>query len=263
MGTSLHNQNPTIPNRRRWWYHTILIGGYVFCPGIVGLLEGKHQFVAGHSHPVGGVLFGSALELILFGLVFGLAFYLSRATADDLLLRWRGYFRPIWTGACYSIGLRLVVSFLLKLLFVVLIASGAIYSYQILDIAAAQSSGLSHIVSSSSLRSSPIYFWISLLFTSFVMAGLREELWRSAFICGLKALWPEKFSSRTGQIAAITIAAAIFGFGHTTQSPLAVLHAGLMGFGFGSIMIYHRSIWPAVIAHGLFDATTMLVIRFS
>jgi len=37
----------------------------------------------------------------------------------------------------------------------------------------------------------------------------------------------------------------------------------LMGFGFGLIMIYHRSIWPAVIAHGLFDATSMLVIRFS
>jgi membrane protease YdiL (CAAX protease family) len=257
---SLHNK---IPSRRRWLYHLLLVGGYVFCSGVSGLFHGKQSSHVGQSHAVSGLLFGSALELILFGVIFGFAFYLSRATPDDLLLRWRGRFRPIWTGACYSIGMRLFVSIFLKLMFIILIASGAMYSYQIFDIAAAQNSGLSHVVSSSSLRSSPVYFWISLLFTSFVMAGLREELWRSAFICGLKALWPEKFSSRIGQIAAITITATIFGFGHTTQSPLAVLHAGLMGFGFGLIMIYHRSIWPAVIAHGLFDATSMLVIRFS
>jgi membrane protease YdiL (CAAX protease family) len=255
--------NPTIPKRRCWWYHTILIGGYVLCPGIFGLLQEKQEFVAGHPHPVSRLLLSSAHELILFGLVFGLAFYVSRATTDELLLRWRGRFRPIWTGACYSVGLRLGTSLFLMLLFVILVASGAIYSHQIHDLAAAQHSGLSHIVSSSSLRSSPAYFWISLLFTSFVMAGLREELWRSAFICGLKALWPETFSSRLGQIAAISVAALIFGFAHTTQSPLAVLNAGVTGFGLGLIMIYHRSIWPAVIAHGLFDATSMLVIRFS
>jgi membrane protease YdiL (CAAX protease family) len=259
----MHNQNPTIPRRRRWWYHTILIGSYVLCPGILGMVQGKRDFVAVRPHPVSGVLSSSAHEMILFGLVFGLAFYLSRATTDDLLLRWRGYFRPIWTGAGYSIGLRLAMSFFLKLLFVILVASGALYSHQVLDLTAAQHSGLSHVVSSSSLRSSPAYFWISLLFTSFIMAGLREELWRSAFICGLKALWPEQFSSRLGQIAAVSIAAAIFGFAHTTQSPLAVLSAGLTGFGLGLIMIYHRSIWPAVIAHGLFDATSMLAIRFS
>jgi len=30
--------------------------------------------------------------------------------------------------------------------------------------------------------------------------------------------------------------------------------------GLGLIMIFHGSIWPAVIAHGLFDATSMAMI---
>lgn len=252
-----------IPIRRRRLYYLVLVGGYVFCTGVSGLLYDRQTSHAGHSHAIGGLLFGSALELILFGVIMRLAFYLSRPTPDDLLLRWRERFRPIYTGVGYSIGLRFLVSFFLKLLFVLLIASGVMYSYQIYDIAAAQNSGLNHIVSTGALRSSPMYFWISLVFTSFVMAGLREELWRAAFLWGLKALWPEKFSSRTGQIAAVTVAAVIFGFGHTTQSPLAVLQAGLMGFGFGLIMVYHRSIWPAVIAHGLFDATSMVIISLN
>jgi membrane protease YdiL (CAAX protease family) len=57
-------------------------------------------------------------------------------------------------------------------------------------------------------------------------------------------------------------AAVVFGFGHTLQGSLAVLHAGLMGFGFGLIIIFHRSIWPAVIAHGLFDAISFALIAY-
>jgi membrane protease YdiL (CAAX protease family) len=41
-----------------------------------------------------------------------------------------------------------------------------------------------------------------------------------------------------------------------------VLYAGFLGVGFGLIMIFHRSIWPAVIAHGLFDATYMVMTRW-
>jgi hypothetical protein len=29
------------------------------------------------------------------------------------------------------------------------------------------------------------------------------------------------------------------------------------------IMVLHKSIWPAVIAHGLFDATTMAMLPWS
>jgi len=241
----------------------MLVSAYVLYIGVTGLLRQDRQHFGVAMFPVTGLLFGYGQEMTLFGVVFGLAFYASKATPDDLLLLWRGKGEPLLFGACYAIGLRVIVTVLLKLLFVVLILSGALQSYQFLNIAAAQHTGAERIVSSAALRYSPAYFWLSLVFMSFIMAGLSEELWRSAFIAALKRLWPDNFKSSLGQVGAVAIAAVMFGFGHTTQSPLAVLQAGLMGFGFGLIMVFHRSIWPAVIAHGCFDATTMILVQLN
>jgi membrane protease YdiL (CAAX protease family) len=41
------------------------------------------------------------------------------------------------------------------------------------------------------------------------------------------------------------------------------LFAGLLGLGLGLIMVFHRSIWPAVLAHGFFDATSMALIPWA
>lgn len=95
---------------------------------------------------------------------------------------------------------------------------------------------------------------------SFVVAGLREELWRPAFLAGLRTLWPQRFGSRPGQIAAVAIAAILFGFGHLGPGPVAVLFAGRLGFGPGLILVFHRSIWPAVVAHGMLDATSLALL---
>jgi len=38
---------------------------------------------------------------------------------------------------------------------------------------------------------------------------------------------------------------------------LAAAGAAVLGLLLGFIMVFHKSIWPAVIAHGLFDATTL------
>jgi len=38
------------------------------------------------------------------------------------------------------------------------------------------------------------------------------------------------------------------------------LAAGILGLFLGVLIVLHRSIWPAVIAHGLFDATSMAVL---
>jgi membrane protease YdiL (CAAX protease family) len=95
---------------------------------------------------------------------------------------------------------------------------------------------------------------------SFVVAGLREELWRSGVLAALRALWPTWFGSKPGEIAAVGIAAAIFGIGHAAQGAVAMAAAGLLGFGLGAIMVLHRSIWPAVIAHGFFDAATLAAL---
>jgi membrane protease YdiL (CAAX protease family) len=92
---------------------------------------------------------------------------------------------------------------------------------------------------------------------------LLEELWRAAFLAGMKALWPQRFGSRAGQAGAVIIAAIFFGLGHLAQGGIAVCMAGLLGLGLGLIMVLHRSIWPAVIARGLFDATSMAMIPWA
>jgi membrane protease YdiL (CAAX protease family) len=34
----------------------------------------------------------------------------------------------------------------------------------------------------------------------------------------------------------------------------------VLGFALGLIIVFHRSIWPAVLAHGMFDATTLALL---
>jgi len=64
----------------------------------------------------------------------------------------------------------------------------------------------------------------------------------------------------TGRIWAVAIAAVVFGLGHLALGPLAVGAAALLGLGLGLIMVLHGSIWPAVFAHGMFDATTFALL---
>jgi membrane protease YdiL (CAAX protease family) len=112
----------------------------------------------------------------------------------------------------------------------------------------------------SALRNNPLYFWLSVTLVSFVVGGLREELWRASFLAGMKALFPRQFGSLRGQIVAAFLAAIVFGLGHLLQGPIAACLAGILGFFLGVIMILHRSIWPAVIAHGMFDATSLALL---
>jgi membrane protease YdiL (CAAX protease family) len=60
----------------------------------------------------------------------------------------------------------------------------------------------------------------------------------------------------------VLIAAAIFGAGHAAQGIVGAVAAGVLGIGFGLIMLLHRSIWPAVLAHGFFNATSFVLIPY-
>lgn len=96
-----------------------------------------------------------------------------------------------------------------------------------------------------------------------MVAGLREELWRASFLAGLRTLWPRQFGSKVGQVCAVFIAAIVFGMAHLSMGILAALFAGVLGAGLGLIMVFHRSIWPAVLAHGFFDATSMALLPWA
>ncbi|HEV7928139.1 MAG TPA: CPBP family intramembrane glutamic endopeptidase [Verrucomicrobiae bacterium] len=249
--------------RWRWWIHLILITAYMFALTAVGLVRSEsHQPALSHS--ASGLVYVCVLELLLFGFVFGMACLASRASRDDLLLRWRTNVLPVLLGAAYSVGLRIVVGIATALVAVVLLVTQKVQTLDSLqDFFMKHRPVIESAVDVSSLRDNPGYFWLTLTIVSFVVAGLREELWRSSFLAGVRALWPRRFGSTFGQICAVFIAAIIFGLAHLSMGFLAALLAGVLGLSLGLIMVLHRSIWPAVFAHGFFDATSMALIPWA
>ncbi len=260
MPPPIHEPKPV--SRRRWWVHLILITSYLLLVGVVGLARNKSDHPA-LSHTAGGLLLVCAMELLLFGFVFGLAWLASRASRDDLLLRWRGKAMPVALGAAYSVGLRLAVGLATALVGVFLLAAHVMTLDSLRDFFEKNRPGIENAVDVAALRDNPAYFWLTLTVVSFVVAGLREELWRSSFLAALRTLWPRQFGSTVGQVCAVFIAAIIFGLAHLSMGILAALFGGLLGLGLGLIMVFHRSIWPAVLAHGLFDATSMALIPWA
>jgi membrane protease YdiL (CAAX protease family) len=248
-------------HRRRWWIHLLLISGYVLLAGVMGgEHRARHAHIPALSHTPRGLFIVCAVELLLFSSVLGLALLASRASRDDLLLRWRGGFRPVLQGIGYSVAIRLALAVILIAAAIAFIATHAMTAQSLGQFATANRPDVDTIVDIAAMRQNPLYFWLTVTLVSFVVAGLREELWRSAFLAGLKSLWPQHFSSGSGRVAAVAIAAAVFGFGHLGMGLFAVLLTGLIGFGLGLIMIFHRSVWPAVIAHGMFDAVSLALL---
>ncbi|MCE2827771.1 MAG: CPBP family intramembrane metalloprotease, partial [Verrucomicrobium sp.] len=112
---------------------------------------------------------------------------------------------------------------------------------------------------------------------SFVTAGLREELWRAGFMAAMRDLLPASWwvprprgssegwfawqSRRWGPTVLVALlAAVIFGLGHLPQGPGGVVLTGVVGFILAMVMIGHRSLWAAVVAHGFFDASTFVLL---
>ena len=244
--------------RVRWWTHLVLITGYLGVSGAPGWARGAAGAPA-LSHSPGRLMLVGTITLAVFGCVFGLAWLASRASRDELLLRWRGGFWTVPMGLGYSLALRVMLAVVGVPILAVLVLARVLTAETLQRLVPR----VEVLLDVPAMRNDPLYFWLTVTFVSFVMAGLREELWRAAFLAGLRALWPQRFGSHAGQIAAVVIAAVIFGLAHVTMGWLAVCAAGLLGVGLGLIMVRHRSIWPAVLAHGAFDATSMALIPWA
>ena len=246
---------------RRWWIHLVLVSAYILLVGLMGREHHEaHTRTPALSHTAGGLLVVCGFELLIFAAVLGLALMASRASCDDLLWRWRQGFWPVPLGIGYSIAIRFAVFMITMVTVVALMVTHVVTAQSLQRFMAAKGPSLEAIVDISAMRHDPLYFWLTLTVVSFIVAGLREELWRSAFLAALRAFWPQHFGSRAGQVAAVAIAAILFGFGHLGLGLVNVLVAGLLGFGLGLIMVFHRSIWPAVISHGMFDATSLALL---
>lgn len=239
-----------------------LIATYPLFIGLAGWSEGAARGPA-LSETAGGLLFVCAVELTIFGIIFGLAWLASRASIDQLRLRWRNGFWTVPLGIGYSVALRLGVAIVIAAVGAVLVVARVTTPHELQHFYTTNRPDVQAVVDVSAMKDNPAYYWLIVTFVSFVLAGLREELWRSAFLGGMRGLWPKRFGSRGGQIGAAALAAVVFGVGHLPQGVLMVGIAALLGFGLGLIMVLHRSVWPAVFAHGMFDATSLALLPWA
>lgn len=202
------------------------------------------------------------IQIALFAVVFGLGWLASRASREQLLLRWPGWW-VVPLGIAYSIAMRFAVGILAVAIIAVLLGSGLITRESLTVFVSHQRPSAEKLVNLSAMQSYSAYFWLTLTLNSFVVAGLREEMWRAGTLAAMRALWPNVFDGRDGQVAAVTLIAIVFGLAHLTLGLVPAAAASILGFILGIIMVMHKSIWPAVIAHGIFDATSFALLPWS
>jgi len=251
---------PTSVARWRWWIHLLLIGGYVLPRIALGFQSRKHAALSNNWR---GLLIVCAFELAAFALAFGFGWLASRASAEDLFLRWRPGWWVVPLGIGYSIVIRFAAGLAIFAVVVVLIATHAVAPTSAQNFIQTSQPDVAKLVDVPALRHDPAYFWLTITLVSFVVAGLREEMWRGGTLAAMRALWPRAFHCFPGQILAIALIAVIFGAGHLQLGVLGAIVAGLLGLFLGVVIVVHRSIWPAVIAHGLLDATTFALVPYA
>lgn len=258
-------QPPPLPvsvlpvQRWRLWLHLLLVVPYPLIAAFAGGADKESK----RSALTGGwksLLLVCGIELMVFSTVLGLAVWLSRTTRDDLMLRARGMGRFIVQGMGYSLAIRFGIGLIMGLVAAVLILLGVVTQEAIEQFVNSNRPDVEKLVDVKALKNDPIYFWLTLTFVSFVVAGLREELWRSASLTGLRKLWPQWFGSTKGQLIGVVLTSLLFGIGHLSQGWFAVGVTALIGMALGTIMVLHRSAWPAIIAHGAFDAASFALL---
>ncbi|MDB6066340.1 MAG: hypothetical protein JWR26_2548 [Pedosphaera sp.] len=244
--------------RWRWWMHLCVLGIFPLIAGVSGFLGRNNDARTLLPKSVPGLLLVSVYELLTFFVLFGIAWLASRVSGKQLLLKWRGGARPFLLGFAYSVGLRVVI---MVILFALMISFWLAFGFPAKE---AGEGGLrpqiEHMVDAKALTENPLYLVLVLTLLSFVVAGFREEFWRAAMLAGIGALFPRLFESWRGRIMAVAMVAVLFGLGHTAQGPAGVALTGFLGLGLGIVMLWHRSIWEAVIAHGFFDASTFVFV---
>jgi membrane protease YdiL (CAAX protease family) len=246
--------------RWRWLIHLLILAVYPMLGLLFRANSGRLQQAPALSGNVRGLLFVSGVELLVFSIFFALACLVSRASREELNLRWRPGWWVVPLGMGYSIALRIGLMVIAVAVIVVLAATQTVTPQKVQEYISANRPDVEALVSVPAMRSNPAYFWLTITLVSFVVAGIREEMWRAGTLAAMRAVWPRVFGSRVGQCGAIALIAVAFGAMHLRMGVLAAVGAGVLGLMLGVIIVVHKSIWPAVVAHGVFDATTLAVL---
>ncbi|MDE0767676.1 MAG: type II CAAX endopeptidase family protein [Opitutaceae bacterium] len=246
-------------SKARWWAHLVLLASYPLAIGLMSFYAADSTEVseAALSADPLDLLVQIAGQLGFFFVLFGLAWLASRATGKQLLLGWKGGIGPIWRGLAYSVGLRLAIGILAVCAVIAGMTLGGLDEETIQELRPK----VEHTIDIEAIENSPLYLFINVTLVSFVFAGLREELWRAGVLAGLAALFPRLFESVMGKLAAVAMVAIIFGLGHFSQGWGGVALTTGLGVGLGAIMVFHRSIWDAVFAHGFFNASSFILMH--
>jgi len=237
-----------------WGVLLALMTGYILFAGFKGSDHSSGEPALSAS--VSGLLIGTALNLSVFGLLFGFGAWAAHPRASDLYAA-----RPItlltWVlSLLWSICLRMSIA--IPLMIVAGIAMARDPERGIQQVQSIRPK-LENLLDPSALGD-PLYALLCITWVSFIVAGLREELWRAAMIGGIRAFAPASWSRRQAEWVGLAASSLLFGFAHLTQGWGAVALTTLIGIGLGLIQILRRSLAEAVIAHGLFDATTFAIL---
>lgn len=243
----------------RLWALLLLVVPYPMVIGLIGASRSEEQ------GPVlsGGwqnLLMVCGAELAIFGSILGIACAVSRTTRDDLLLRVRNLRLIVPLGIGYSIALRIGLGVVGAIVVAIIMVTQGLSQQALEELIKKNGPQVEKLVNIQALTQDPVYYWLTLTFVSFIVAGLREELWRSASLSALRRLWPRWFGGHRGSYAAMALTSLLFGIGHLPMGWIAVGGTTFLGMALGSIMVFHRSIWPAVIAHGMFNATSFALL---
>ena len=280
---------PVSPRRPRWRSvaFLLLVGFYPLFVGLLGHLLQADRSQRGPALPpdVSGLILVCVESVAVFALFFGLGAWVGRPTRAELFwhpMRWKDW---LW-GALWSIGVRLGA---------VIVVYGALLPFWAVEALQAKSSegGTSGPTVEERLQefrpklesllqfdalADPVYLLLAVTLLSFVTAGLREELWRAGFMAAIRDLLPASWWTprprdpgsegwlawqfrRWGPTVLVALLAAIiFGLGHLPQGLGGVVLTGVVGFILAMVMIGHRSLWAAVVAHGFFDASTFVLL---
>jgi hypothetical protein len=99
------------------------------------------------------------------------------------------------------------------------------------------------------------------VFYAFIGAGFYEEfMFRGFLMQGLAMFFG---GSRGAWMVACVVQGAFFGAAHAYQNPLGMAITGTLGILLGLLVLASgRNLWPAIIVHGLFDASRFVLFYF-
>lgn len=242
-------------HRGAWAVFLILMLGYILAAAWRGTSPSPEEPALAST--VGGLMSDTLVALLVFGVPFAIGVLLTKPRQDDLYLRLPTNWLLTFTlGAAWSIVLRLAI-----MVPAALVAGIVIFlnPQDGLNQFAANRPKIENLLSPTALAN-PVYALVCMTWLSFIVAGLREELWRAAVIRGICTLGGGFLSERKLECLAVFVSSLLFGLAHLTQGWLGVLLTGLLGLGLGLIQILRRSMPEAVLAHGFFDASTFFLI---